>query len=811
MSLASWQTDVLCALGGAWNVSLSQCGSDASKTNPDNLCTLANSWGTVLSVCEGGHIRANSSSSSSSLTSTIAATTNSSPTALPTTDSGAHNSTIIVSETAPAVSTATGSASAVPPPATVTSGGADSSGTSSPILRDTAPVNGAIVGSTILILIRQDDNAYSVTSGLDGYGIPYEVARVPKTGFELPALNSSSNGNYGGIISLSELAYDYDGNWHSGITADQYNSIYAYQVAFGVRFVRIDAYPQPAFGTTTALSGVGCCSTDVEQLISVTNNTGFATANIKTDATMSTKNMYHYPAAITDSATTWEVAKYAASADGSFSGDTTAAVINDFAGRQQMVWFGGWATEWSATSNFLQHAYIHWMTRGLFLGARKTYLSTQIDDVHLTTAMYKPADKKFRLTPEDLVNHAAWTKDINSRMPAGSDYFIELGHNGNGDIIQAVTGDTGCDPKNAIYYDYPASTPLEYQKPLGTGVDLWPASPASYSWSLACAKYDRLANWFTVPENRDAYAHVSHTFTHLPQNNITYSDAEKEIVFNQAWLKQIGIDGGNKFSSKGLIPPAITGLHNGDAIRAWITNGLTNAVGDNSRPVLNNENVHWPLISTTESNGYAGLTIVPRWPTTIYWNCDLPDCTLQEWKDTASGKGTFQDLLTFERNTATRYLLGLRKDSFMFHQANLRQTDVEPMTVGSQTGKLSLLQAWTETIVQEMTRLTNWPILAQKQDDLAQRFLDRMARDQCQPKLAYTLSSDGKSIVAVTVTASSGNKCGATIPVTLPGNAPTTSGKATADKVGSEPLIMWVTLSGSPVRLNLPRAVSLRA
>jgi hypothetical protein len=109
-----------------------------------------------------------------------------------------------------------------------------------------------------------------------------------------------------------------------------------------------------------------------------------------------------------------------------------------------------------------------------------------------------------------------------------------------------------------------------------------------------------------------------------------------------------------------------------------------------------------------------------------------------------------------------------------------------------------------------MTRLTDWPILAQKQDDLAVIFNDRMARDQCQPKLDYTYSTDGKSIVAVTVTTNS-NSCGTTIPITLPGSAPTTSGKATADKVGSEPLIMWVTMSGSAVKLNLPSPVSLLA
>jgi hypothetical protein len=41
----------------------------------------------------------------------------------------------------------------------------------------------------------------------------------------------------------------------------------------------------------------------------------------------------------------------------------------------------------------------------------------------------------------------------------------------------------------------------------------------------------------------------------------------------------------------------------------------------------------------------------------------------------------------------------------MFHQANMRQTDVPVSTVGSQTGKLSLLQIWVETVTQEMTRL----------------------------------------------------------------------------------------------------------
>jgi hypothetical protein len=115
---------------------------------------------------------------------------------------------------------------------------------------------------------------------------------------------------------------------------------------------------------------------------------------------------------------------------------------------------------------------------------------------------------------------------------------------------------------------------------------------------------------------------MSHTFTHEGLNNATYFDANREIVWNKAWLNQVGLSGNSaRFSPNGLIPPAITGLHNGDVIQAWLANGISNVVGDNTRPVLRNTvNQHWPLISTVAANGYAGLTIIPRWASNIYYN-----------------------------------------------------------------------------------------------------------------------------------------------------------------------------------------------
>ena len=63
---------------------------------------------------------------------------------------------------------------------------------------------------------------------------------------------------------------------------------------------------------------------------------------------------------------------------------------------------------------------------------------------------------------------------------------------------------------------------------------------------------------------------------------------------------------------------------------------------------------------------------------------------------------------------------------YMFHQANMRQGDTDTITVGSQTGKLSLLQIWVETITQELVRLTKWPVFSLKHDDIGKLFTDRV-------------------------------------------------------------------------------------
>jgi hypothetical protein len=101
----------------------------------------------------------------------------------------------------------------------------------------------------------------------------------------------------------------------------------------------------------------------------------------------------------------------------------------------------------------------------------------------------------------------------------------------------------------------------------------------------------------------------------------------------------------------------------------------------------------------------------------------------------------------------------------------------------------------------------DWPIISYKHDDLVQRFMDRMTRDQCYPSMTLNYDNTGSSIVSVTVGAAN-LKCGAAVPVTFPG--PVSSvGTATKEQIGSDPLTLWVKLTGAPQTFTLANPIAL--
>lgn len=123
------------------------------------------------------------------------------------------------------------------------------------------------VDGTILVLGRTTADAEMAAAGLKGYGIAYEAVAVPQAGFELPSLSSSSDhGNYGGIVLLSEVSYEFEDGWRSAITDEQFDVLFEYQVDFGVRMVRLDVFPSSEFGKSAVyamLEGDPCFSSSI--------------------------------------------------------------------------------------------------------------------------------------------------------------------------------------------------------------------------------------------------------------------------------------------------------------------------------------------------------------------------------------------------------------------------------------------------------------------------------------------------------------------------------------------------------------------
>ena len=173
----------------------------------------------------------------------------------------------------------------------------------------------------------------------------------------------------------------------------------------------------------------------------------------------------------------------------------------------------------------------------------------------LATDIYSPAGTSYQVLPEDLDSHIDWVKDINGRLPKVSNYFIEIGHNGNGNIEvktivlivpskltilqDAAANDpneycTAAGEVQLLDADYKTLVPLEWVKPLGTGRDLWPHSPDNYTYTTQCSNLDPLRQYWATTSKLNAFAHISHTFTHELEDNATYFDIYNEITWNNA-------------------------------------------------------------------------------------------------------------------------------------------------------------------------------------------------------------------------------------------------------------------------------------
>lgn len=84
-------------------------------------------------------------------------------------------------------------------------------------------------------------------------------------------------------------------------------------------------------------------------------------------------------------------------------------------------------------------------------------------------------------------------------------------------------------------------------------------------------------------------------------------------------------------------------------------------------------------------------------------------------------------------------------------------------------------------------------------------FLARYTRDACDYAMSYTIEDD--EIISITVSAND-NTCSEPIPITFP-VAPTSTKSYATEQLGSDPLTVWVDLTGTAVSFTLSTPIPL--
>lgn len=686
------------------------------------------------------------------------------------------------------------------------------------------PATSLVINDNVGLWQVSDGDCDTASLALEGLSIPFTVNTVVGgANNTIQLVNPDGSAKYSALVICSDrLAYESAGSYPSALTDDQWAQFEAYQTKFGIRRVSFGVWPGPSMGINWPPSG-DCCNvadhgTDDQlafitpEALTLANFTG-----INATGRFSTKGLAHYPTTLYNLTKSdgWGMAipilelvptpKVFTTGQRWIAGAVTIYPNS----RQDMNFFMSFGP-WSTTSLVLQHLWIQWALRSSYPGHRRVYLNPQIDDVFLDTPITVNKSKAaspydwdaqnnteydFRLSVNDFLVQQSWLKDVQSRLPAGSNFTIEFCYNGNGPLLFA-------NPTTGIILDdyVDVSNTLLFKKPLGTGTNAWPDKPTTFKYSQSKYRTDALYNAFvSSPTLRRAFHWVSHTFTHLNLNNATYSDAYKEMSFNKAVAGSgyLQLENDPIYTANCMVPPMITGLLNGDALKAMADNNITCACGDNTRPeTVNPISSYYPLITTVKDNGYNGFLIIPRYATNIYYNVS----TLAEseylfqtiYYNSIWNGASWKDIFNLERERVTAQLIGLHPDAYMFHQANLRAADItNKVPPYFPNGKFSLLMLWVEMVVENLKAYVSWPIITRPMQEMRSVFVDRLNRDTCGATITKLINADGY-LYAIQVT---GGMKACTWPISLPGDVSNRTAFADSyfEKISVvDPLTVWV-------------------
>lgn len=451
-----------------------------------------------------------------------------------------------------------------------------------------------------LLVITADGKSSSlaaITSALDYLGTPYDVYNAT-AGAELTTdtLAAGAHGRYYGVIlDTGDLAVGST----SALSAAEWMALASYEARFGVRRAVLYAIPSASYGLQTT-GAIDVKASPLSASCTAAGSVVFVGANCAAPVVIA--DGYAYGAHATDASTSPLLVDAA--------GAVYAATRSYADGREALVLTFSQSPSALHTLE-LSYGVIHWVTRGLFIGERHSYVSAQIDDFFLKSAIYA-STSTYRTTAADLQAFANWQSARRS-VALTAQLRMSFAFNAQG---ARPPGEDGLTDK---------------ARELGP----------TFEW-------------------------INHTWDHKDMNAMSYVDAFEELSKNHQYGAGAGL---SRYSVENLVTPGISGLDNPEVMRAAWDVGIRQLVSDTS--VAGQAN---PTPNAGYYNAHvAALLSIPRRPAELYFNVSQPGDWITEFTDReGGGPFTYEQVIARASDMLLRHLLRGENDPWMFHQANVR-------------------------------------------------------------------------------------------------------------------------------------------
>lgn len=543
---------------------------------------------------------------------------------------------------------------------------------------------------------KHDPGLVAATTFLQNMWIPYDVLVLTKNGKRNPMkkldlINSDGSGKYSGIVTTEyNLSYKTSINgkeeYLSAFTKEEWAQLFQYEKMFNVRHVSLFSYPDQYLGFTKS---IGSDNFKRNTILLNADPIKQYLGGINLNAEVEIKDNWHYPVDIVkERVNQIEPILFYSNIKNSVAG----AIKKTDDQREEMHFFFS-QSKTNLISKFVAPIWIKWLTKNIYLGKRRAYLTAQIDDYLTPTKIWSPIPHvkrlEYRTSVFDIQSFIDFQKHFLRPETQDEKYKIEMAFNGKGTFLY---GGEGVDP---------------------------------------------LSN-FSI-KNAHEFFWVSHTYSHPELNDITYNEMIAEVNNNIDAAKYLLRDNYHLFSEFGLVTPRISGLYNKDALKAMYDLNISYLIGDNTKVDFRHPtNKHLPRATTVELNGFQGSHIIPRFPNDIYYNIS----TLSELEGLfnhyyeLSGEKAFSydKILAKNAKETVGHLLEFDYSPYMFHQANMRVFDF-------QNSKESLLSLWFKEVLKEYRKVSTLPLSSLSFNQLIQIYSERRDYEDCKVSARFIISN----------------------------------------------------------------------